>query len=211
MLGAPPPSPGEGAGAEDRAGRPPLIPWQQPAPAEPAYSPTPSPTVQPPRRGGANRPLGVLISLAVGVLAGVVIIALVLWPQLRNSNPTGMASASPQPAADNQPVSSIPEAFAGTWSGTAINEQRGASFPIRVSFQTGQTVARAVYPRGCQCTLTLTRGTTSRLEMTLRPQPPCKTVTPGEVVVTRKPNGHLEYTWARAGTTLSYRAELSRE
>lgn len=215
MLSAPPPPPGEPGGTDDRSGRPPLIPWQQPAPTEPAAYPqappqAPPPSVPPSRRQGANRPLGVLISLAVGVLAGIVIIALVLWPQLRDSNPSGVASTSPQPAADNLPVTSIPEAFAGTWSGTAVNEQRGASFQIRVTFEAGQTVARAVYPRGCQCTLTMTRGTGSRLEMTLRPQPPCKTVTPGDVVVTRKPDGRLDYTWSRAGTTLSYRAELTR-
>ncbi|MBA9002564.1 serine/threonine-protein kinase [Thermomonospora cellulosilytica] len=217
VLGAPVFPSGEpgGPGPDDRPGQPPLIPWQQPAAADPtaAYPPVPPvppASAAPPRRGGANRPLGVLISLAVGVLAGIVIIALVLWPQLRDSSPAGGASGTSQQAADNRPVSSIPEAFAGTWSGTAVNSRRGASFQIRVTFQAGETVARAVYPRGCQCTLTLTRGTGSRLEMTLRPQPPCKTVTPGDVVVTRKPNGRLEYAWARTGTTLSYRADLTK-
>jgi hypothetical protein len=152
----------------------------------------------------------VLISLAVGVLAGAAIIVLVLWPQMRASGGGGGTTGTSRPAADNRPVSSIPQAFAGTWRGTAVNPQRHASFPIQVTFEAGRTTALAVYPRNCVCRLVLTRGTGVRLEMTLQPAGSCKTVTPGDVVVTRKPGGGLDYAWARAGTSLSYRAALSR-
>lgn len=182
--------------------------WQTPAPAQ-MSRPEPPPARSPSR---ANRPLGVLVSLAVGVLAGAAIIVLVLWPQLRDSSgKTGGSAGASRPAADNRPVTSVPEAFEGTWQGTAINQRRNATFPIRVTFRGGETTARAVYPRNCVCTLTLTRGTGVRLEMSLRPNPGCKTVTPGEVVVTRKPGGGLDYAWAKPGTSLSYRADLTRQ
>ena len=182
--------------------------WQTPAPAQ-MSRPEPPPARSPSR---ANRPLGVLVSLAVGVLAGAAIIVLVLWPQLRDSSgKTGGSAGASRPAADNRPVTSVPEAFEGTWQGTAINQRRNATFPIRVTFRGGETTARAVYPRNCVCTLTLTRGTSVRLEMSLRPNPGCKTVTPGEVVVTRKPGGGLDYAWAKPGTSLSYRADLTRQ
>ncbi|REE96937.1 serine/threonine-protein kinase [Thermomonospora umbrina] len=205
--------------AEDA--RQPLIPWQpQPQPAPPAphptphqpqYAPQPPNAPRPPARsgGGANKPLGVLVSLAVGVLAGAAIIVLVLWPQMRDSGPDNAGNTG-NPGTDTQPVQSVPEAFAGTWHGRAVNPQRNASFPIQVTFETGRTTAQARYPRGCACTLTLTRGTGARLEMTLQPVPPCKSVTAGDVVVTRKPGGGLDYAWSRTGTSLRYRADLSR-
>jgi hypothetical protein len=190
--------------------QPPISPWQRDArPAPVAAHPSSGGPPQP-RTRGANRPLGVLISLAVGVLAGAAIIVLVLWPQMRGSGKGNSTTATSRPAADNRPVSSIPQAFAGTWRGTAVNSQRQASFSIQVIFGAGRTTAHAVYPRNCVCRLTLTRGTGVRLEMTLQPARSCKSVTPGDVVVTRKPGGGLEYAWARTGTSLSYRAALSR-
>ncbi|SEG73356.1 Serine/threonine protein kinase [Thermomonospora echinospora] len=195
------------ASAQAGGGRQPSpIPWQRDGRA--AHPPAGTPPQA--RSGGTHRPLGVLVSLAVGVLAGAAIIVLVLWPQMRDSGKSGGTAGTSQSAADDRPVSSIPQSFAGTWRGTAVNSQRQASFPIQVTFEAGRTVATAVYPRNCVCSLTLTGGTGVRLEMTLQPTGACRTVTAGNVVVTRKPGGGLDYAWARAGTSLSYRAALSR-
>jgi predicted Ser/Thr protein kinase len=200
------------AGADTALQPHPLEAWQGSSwPGQPpaAAGEPPPPAVPVPARRD-NRPLGVLISLAVGVLAGAAIIVLVLWPQLEGSE--GKRGGTTRPAADNQPVNAIPQGFAGTWKGTAVNPQRNASFPVEVTFEPGKTTARAHYPaRDCTCVLTLTRGTGSRLEMDLRPEAACapKAVTPGQVVVTKKPDGTLEYAWAKAGTALSYRGTLS--
>ncbi|HEX2315046.1 MAG TPA: protein kinase [Thermomonospora sp.] len=203
---------GEAEGGREPGAQQPLIPWEQPEnwTPQPGYAPPAAPRPAAGRGGGANRPLGVLVSLAVGVLAGAAIIVLVLWPQMRDSGKDTGPTGTGGPVADDRPVTTVPEAFAGTWQGMAVNPQRGASFPIQVTFEAGRTTAQARYPRGCACTLTLTRGTGSRLEMTLRPVPPCRSVTAGDVVVTRKPGGGLDYAWARAGTALRYRADLSR-
>ncbi|WP_158566813.1 serine/threonine protein kinase [Actinomadura craniellae] len=154
-----------------------------------------------------NRALGVIASVGIGVLAGVVLIALVLWPQLDDSPAT--PSPSPSTAAGNAPVDSVPQAFAGTWSGTAINAQRGnASFPVQVTFQPGQATAAVVYPRNrCRGTLTFKRGTEQRLEMDLQISRGC---TSGSVVVTRQQDGSLQYAWKRPGTALTYQATLTR-
>jgi hypothetical protein len=154
-----------------------------------------------------NHLLGVALSLTIGVLVGVAIIALVLLPQWRDD-----ADGSPGPGAappDDRPVSSVPDGFSGTWKGTAVNPSRGASFPIEVTFKGGEKTATAVYPRShCTGTLTLTEGTNRRLTMALAIPKPC---TNGTVHVTRQPDGTLQYAWSTPGQPqLGYQGKLTR-
>ncbi|WP_051713180.1 serine/threonine protein kinase [Spirillospora albida] len=158
---------------------------------------------------GIKRPgghvLGVALSLSIGVGVGIAIIALVLWPQLRRED---APPADQTNAADNRPVTTIPASFAGRWTGRAVNNARNTSFPIEVTFEAGGTTARAVYPREkCDGLLTLTKGTGSRLDMALTVDKPC---TSGNVQITRKSDGTLEYAWSRSGTSLRYAGRLSR-
>ncbi|MBC6457433.1 serine/threonine-protein kinase [Actinomadura sp. HBU206391] len=174
-------------------------PWPQ-FTTEPAATTTPG--------GRDNRMLGVIAAVVVGVLVGVALIVLVLRPQL-GGDAGERTSASRTPSApSDEPVDSVPAGFNGTWRGTATN-QRGARFPIEVTFTTGQTTAQAVYPppTGCDGTLTLTRGTQSRLIMTLAIDRPC--TDGGTVTVTRGADGTLGFVWSKRGTTLSYRATLN--
>ncbi|MGI5205210.1 serine/threonine protein kinase [Spirillospora sp. CA-108201] len=157
------------------------------------------------RRPG-NHVLGLALSLAIGVGVGVAIIALVLWPQLKaddDGSPPDSTNTS-----DNRPVTTIPASFTGTWKGTVVNTGRNASFPVEITFQKGGTTGRALYPReNCNGTLRLTRGTESALKMNLDIGKPC---TSGTVQVTRQPDGTLQYTWTRPGTSLGYGGRLSR-
>ncbi|MEU8302447.1 serine/threonine-protein kinase [Actinomadura sp. NPDC048955] len=157
------------------------------------------------RRPG-NHVLGLALSLAIGVSVGVAIIALVLWPQLKaddDGSPPDSTNTS-----DNRPVTTIPASFAGTWKGTVVNTGRNASFPVEITFQTGGTTGRALYPReNCDGTLRLARGTESALKMNLDIGKPC---TSGIVQVTRQPDGTLQYTWTKPGTSLGYGGRLSR-
>ncbi|MFD0684195.1 serine/threonine protein kinase [Actinomadura fibrosa] len=156
-------------------------------------------------RRPSNHVLGVALSLTIGVAVGIAIIALVLWPQLKDDPgpPADQTNAS-----DNRPVTTIPSAFAGTWKGTVVNTNRNASFPVEVTFQTGGTTARAVYPREkCTGTLTLSKGTESSLNMALSIPKPC---TAGTVRITRQPDGTLQYAWSKPGTQLGYAGKLSR-
>ncbi|WP_329096653.1 serine/threonine protein kinase [Actinomadura citrea] len=157
------------------------------------------------RRPG-NHVLGLALSLAIGVSVGIAIIALVLWPQLKaddDGSPPDSTNTS-----DNRPVTTIPASFAGTWKGTVVNTGRNASFPVEITFQTGGTTGRALYPReNCNGTLRLARGTESALKMNLEIGKPC---TSGVVQVTRQPDGTLQYTWTRPGTSLGYGGRLSR-
>ncbi|TDD68867.1 hypothetical protein E1298_37960 [Actinomadura rubrisoli] len=160
--------------------------------------------------GGLRRPsnhvLGVALSLFIGVGVGIAIIALVLWPQLKDDDPG--APTDQTNASDNRPVTTIPPAFAGTWKGTVVNTNRNVSFPIQVTFETGGTTARAFYPREkCSGTLTLSKGTESSLNMALAIPKPC---TNGTVRITRQPDGTLQYVWSRPGTPLGYAGKLSR-
>ena len=112
------------------------------------------------------------------------------------------------PGLANQPVSTVPGPFAGTWKGTVVNAGQHASFPVEVTFQTGATTARAVYPRErCTGTLTLKSGTQSNLTMDLAIPAPC---TSGTVQIKRMPDGTLQYAWSRPGTKLAYSGKLSR-
>jgi predicted Ser/Thr protein kinase len=158
----------------------------------------------PAARDGHTR--AVIASLVIGVLAGIVVIMLVLGPQLGGGAGEGR-SGTPAPAPDDGPVDSVPAAFHGTWRGTAVN-QRGARFPVQVTFQSGRTTATVLYPppTGCNGTLTLTEGTQSRLSMALRIGRPC--TDGGAVTVTRQADGSLGYAWAKQGTHLHYRATL---
>lgn len=157
-------------------------------------------------RRPSNHVLGVALSLFIGVGVGIAIIALVLWPQLKADDdgpPPDSTNAS-----DNRPVTTIPSGFAGTWEGTLVNTNRNVSFPVKVTFQAGGTTGSAVYPReGCTGTLTLTRGTESALKMSLSIGKPC---TAGVVQITRQPDGTLQYTWSKPGTSLGYGGRLSR-
>ncbi|MFA1542487.1 serine/threonine protein kinase [Actinomadura monticuli] len=156
------------------------------------------------RRPG-NHVLGVALSLFIGVGVGIAIIALVLWPQLKGDD--GAPPDSTQ-ASNNRPVTTIPASFAGTWKGTLVNTNRNVSFPAEVTFDAGGTTAQAVYPREkCTGTLTLTRGTESALKMNLAIGKPC---TSGTVEITRQPDGTLQYTWTRPGTSLGYGGRLNR-
>ncbi|MGI5325241.1 serine/threonine protein kinase [Actinomadura nitritigenes] len=156
-------------------------------------------------RRPSNHVLGVALSLIIGVGVGIAIIVLVLWPQLKDDGdpPTNQTNTSA-----NQPVSTVPGPFAGTWKGTVVNAAQHASFPIEVTFQTGATTARAVYPQErCTGTLTLKSGTQSNLTMDLAIPAPC---TPGTVQIKRMPDGTLQYAWNKPGTNLAYSGKLSR-
>jgi serine/threonine protein kinase len=156
-------------------------------------------------RRPSNHVLGVALSLFIGVGVGIAIIALVLWPQLKDDNGPPPDSAN---ASNNRPVTTIPASFAGTWKGDLVNTNRNVSFPVEVTFEAGGTTARAVYPREkCTGTLTLTRGTESALKMNLAIGKPC---TSGVVEITRQPDGTLQYSWSRPGTSLGYGGRLSR-
>ncbi|KAB2348383.1 serine/threonine protein kinase [Actinomadura rudentiformis] len=151
-----------------------------------------------------NHVLGVAASLTIGVLVGIAIIALVLWPQLN-----GDSGEQPQarPANDDRPVSTIPESFAGTWKGTAVNARSAASFSIEVTFQVGGKVAQARF-NNCVGTLALTSGTTQRLEMSLTVAKPC---TSGSVRVVRQSDGTLQYMWMhQAGANPGYQGKLKK-
>ncbi|WP_067451729.1 serine/threonine protein kinase [Actinomadura macra] len=157
-------------------------------------------------RRPSNHVLGVALSLTIGVGVGIAIITLVLWPQLK-ADDTGPPPDQTN-ASDNRPVTTIPASFAGTWKGTVVNTNRNVSFPIEVTFETGGTTARAVYPReNCTGTLTLSKGTEASLNMNLAVPKPC---TSGTVRVSRQPDGTLQYTWSRPGTQLGYSGRLSR-
>lgn len=160
-----------------------------------------------PLRRPGNAMLGVLVSLAIGVLAGSAIIVLVLWPALRGGKSDDGARSGGTTAPGDRQVSSIPAAFAGDWKGTAVNPRRGAAFPVQVTFQEGATTADVTYPKqGCTGVLTFNRGTENRLEMGLAVSKAC---TSGTVIVTRKPDGSLTYAWSRPGTQLTYQATLT--
>ncbi|MFI0449397.1 serine/threonine protein kinase [Actinomadura sp. 6N118] len=151
-----------------------------------------------------NHVLGVAASLTIGVLVGIAIIALVLWPQLN-----GDAGDQPQarPANDDRPVSTIPEVFAGTWKGTAVNARSAASFSIEVTFQAGGKIAQARF-NNCVGTLALTSGTTQRLEMSLTVAKPC---TSGNVRVVRQSDGTLQYAWMhQPGANPGYQGKLKK-
>ncbi|MFF5262148.1 serine/threonine protein kinase [Actinomadura viridis] len=154
-----------------------------------------------------NHLLGVALSLTIGVLVGVAIIALVLWPQLRGED-DGPPRAGQANAVDDRPVTAVPEGFAGTWKGTAVNSGRGASFPIEVTFEPGTKTARAVYPQNrCAGTLTFTKGTNRTLQMTLAIPKPC---TSGTVKVTRQQDGSLVYAWSAGSGQYGYQGKLTR-
>ncbi|WP_168221139.1 serine/threonine-protein kinase [Actinomadura sp. WMMA1423] len=156
------------------------------------------------RRPG-NHVLGLALSLAIGVSVGIAIIVLVLWPQLKADDDSPSDSTN---SSANRPVTTIPASFAGTWTGTAVNTNRNTSFPVQITFQTGGTTGRALYPReNCVGTLRLTRGTESALRMNLDIGKPC---TSGIVQVTRQPDGTLQYTWTKPGTNLGYGGRLSK-
>ncbi|WP_019632170.1 serine/threonine protein kinase [Actinomadura atramentaria] len=158
-----------------------------------------------PESGG--RVLGLALSVGVGVLVGIVIITLVLWPRFSDD---GGSTGDPANVADGRPVSAIPGAFAGTWTGTVVNETNGGSFPVQVTFQEGDKTARAAYPKeGCAGTLSLTRGTGSTLQMRLDIGKPC---TPGHIQVARQADGTLQYSWSRSedGRPVGYQGRLTR-
>ncbi|MFV2172689.1 serine/threonine-protein kinase [Actinomadura sp. LOL_016] len=155
------------------------------------------------RRPG-NHVLGVALSLFIGVSVGIAIIALVLWPQLKGDD----TAEPPTGTADTRPVSTIPQAFAGTWTGTMVNNNSQASFPLEVTFEGGATTASAVYPKEkCTGTLTFESGTGSSLKMALEVPQPC---TPGAVEASLQPDGTIRYAWSRPGTNLGYQGALSR-
>ncbi|MEU5876133.1 protein kinase [Spirillospora sp. NPDC047279] len=170
-------------------------------------APTPSRKPRMPQfRRPGNHVLGVAASLTIGVLVGIAIIALVLWPQLKG----GSDDDPPQtgPANEDRPVSTIPETFAGTWKGTAVNARSAASFPIEVTFKAGDKTAQARFNRNCVGTLALTSGTTQRLEMSLQVAKPC---TSGNVRVVRQQDGTLQYAWMhQPGATPGYQGKLSK-
>jgi hypothetical protein len=156
-------------------------------------------------RRPSNHVLGVALSLVIGVGVGIAIIVLVLWPQLKDDGdpPPNQTNTSA-----NQPVTTVPGPFAGTWRGTVVNTAQRASFPVEVTFQTGATTARAVYPQErCTGTLTLKKGTQINLTMDLAIPAPC---TPGTVQIKRMPDGTLQYSWNKPGTNLAYSGKLSR-
>ncbi|TDD79745.1 hypothetical protein E1293_22585 [Actinomadura darangshiensis] len=156
-------------------------------------------------RRPSNHVLGLALSLFIGVSVGIAIIALVLWPQLKadDNGPPDSTNSS-----NNRPVTTIPASFAGTWNGTVVNTNRNASFPVQITFEAGGTTGRAVYPREkCNGTLRLARGTESALKMNLEIGKPC---TSGTVQITRQPDGTLQYTWSRPGTSLGYGGKLTR-
>ncbi|RSN66447.1 serine/threonine protein kinase [Actinomadura sp. WAC 06369] len=170
---------------------------------------------EPPRRSpsfpslrGMRRPgnhvLGVALSLLIGVGVGIAIIALVLWPQLKGDD----TAEPPAGAGDTRPVSVVPKSFAGTWTGTMVNNNSQASFPLEVTFEEGATTARVVYPKEkCNGTLTFESGTNSSLKLALEVPRPC---TPGAVEATLQPDGTIRYAWTRPGTNLGYQGALSR-
>ncbi|MFC4054291.1 serine/threonine protein kinase [Actinomadura syzygii] len=157
-------------------------------------------------RRPSSHVLGVALSLVIGVGVGIAIIALVLWPQLKDDD--GSSPPESTNASNNRPVTTIPSGFAGTWKGTLVNTTRNVSFPVVVRFEAGGTTGTAFYQReGCTGTLTLTRGTESALKMSLSIAKPC---TAGVVQVSRQPDGTLQYTWSRPGTSLGYGGRLNR-
>ncbi|MBW8482074.1 serine/threonine-protein kinase [Actinomadura parmotrematis] len=159
-----------------------------------------------PRLKRGNHVLGVALSLTIGVLVGIAIIALVLLPQLNSDDDAPPASSG---GAATGPVSAIPQTFAGTWKGTATNSRNGISFPIELTLQAGARTATAVYPKeGCTGTLTFTKGTGASVQMALAIAKPC---TAGAVQITRQPDGSLQYVWAKAlPGEPGYQGRLSR-
>ncbi|WP_160573852.1 serine/threonine-protein kinase [Actinomadura physcomitrii] len=156
-------------------------------------------------RRPSNHVLGLALSLVIGVSVGIAIIVLVLWPQLKDD---GAPPPNQTNTSANQPVSTVPGSFAGTWKGTLVNTAQHAAFPVEVTFQTGATTARAVYPQEhCTGTLTLKKGTQSNLTMDLAIPAPC---TPGTVQIKRMLDGTLQYAWSKPGTNLAYAGKLSR-
>jgi hypothetical protein len=153
-------------------------------------------------RGRDGRRKGIMVPVALGVLAGVAAITLLLW--LR---PGGEKDTSARPAPSDGPVDAVPAAYDGTWRGTATN-QRGMRFAVHVTFRAGRRTAEVRYPPpiGCDGTLTLTRGTQSRLDMSLKIPRPC--TDGGVVTVTRQADGSLLYTWVKPKTRFRYRAVL---
>ncbi|OLT25875.1 hypothetical protein BJF79_43880 [Actinomadura sp. CNU-125] len=155
------------------------------------------------RRPG-NHVLGVALSLLIGVTVGIAIIALVVLPQLNGDD----TAEPPVGTGDTRPVSSIPESFAGTWTGTMVNSNSQASFPLEVTFEKGATTARAVYPKEqCTGTLTFESGTGSSLKLALEVPAPC---TSGAVEASLQPDGTIRYTWSKPGTNLGYQGAMSR-
>ncbi|WP_051300724.1 serine/threonine protein kinase [Actinomadura rifamycini] len=170
---------------------------------EPPRRPPSFPSLRGMRRPG-NHVLGVALSLLIGVGVGIAIIALVLWPQLKGDD----TAEPPAGAGDTRPVSVVPKSFAGTWTGTMVNNNSQASFPLEVTFEEGATTARVVYPKEkCNGTLTFESGTNSSLKLALEVPRPC---TPGAVEATLQPDGTIRYAWTRPGTNLGYQGALSR-
>ncbi|MFI0357132.1 hypothetical protein [Actinomadura sp. 9N407] len=174
-------------------------------PPEPPSGGLPGLLARLPRPG--NHLLGVALSLTIGVLVGVAIIGLVLLPQMRGDD---APPAGGTDTIDDRPVSSVPEAFAGTWKGTVVNTGRGASFPVEVTFKKGEKTARALYTQhNCTGTLAFARGTNRQLHMSLTIGKPC---TSGDVQVSRQPDGSLQYAWSAPGSSqLGYQGKLTRD
>jgi hypothetical protein len=158
-----------------------------------------------PAGGRDGHTMGIVASVALGILVGVAVITLVLWPRL--SGDDGKRGTSARSTPSDGPVDSVPAAYGGTWHGTATN-QRGMRFVVQVTFRAGRRTAEVRYPPpiGCDGTLTLTRGVQSRLDMSLKVPRPC--TDGGVVTVTRQADGSLLYAWMKPKTHLSYRATL---
>jgi serine/threonine protein kinase len=155
-----------------------------------------------------NHVLGVAASVAIGVIVGIAIIALVLGPQLKGGSDDTPKGPGPSNVANDTPVTAIPEAFAGTWRGTAVNAKNHASFPIEVTFQVGSKVAQARYPRNnCVGSLALNSGTTRKLQMSLTIGQPCHN---GTVQVVKQPDGSLNYAWTAPSNPAGYQGKLTK-
>ena len=153
-----------------------------------------------------NHVLGVAASVVIGVLVGVAIIALVLGPQLKGGSDDSPGQAGPSKPPNDSPVTAIPDTFAGTWRGTAVNAKNHASFPIEVTFQVGSKVAQARYPQNnCVGSLALNSGTTQKLQMSLTIGQPCHS---GTVQVVKQPDGSLNYAWTAPSNPAGYQGKL---
>jgi hypothetical protein len=194
-----------GAGAvapSDPAG---LVPGFE-VPPPPSSGTAPLPVVPDRPAARDNR---ALVAIGAVVLAGLVAgLAFFLGPRLLDREGSASPASGTRPPTAAEAGSGVPAAFAGTWRGTAQN-QDGVTFPAEVTFQAGQDTARLSYSgeANCATTLTLTGRTADRIELNLAAAPSC---TAGTVIVRTRPDGRLDYAFASPSGQFTIQATLAR-
>ena len=179
--------------------------------SQPRTPAAPFPSSAPPSRSRR----GPVLAVAGAVVAAAVAAAVVLL-LTRNSPPghaaagtsgsgtpafassaTGGASSSAPPAAAGATGPVIPVAFAGVWSGSAVQSSLGtpsvslAPNAIQFTFVTGARTIHETEAGGCVNTLTLTGATSTALTFN---EPQTAVCVPGTVTFTRH-GANLAYRW----------------